>query len=168
MNADEVVRALKWLAKVRTYCDTHMVNCRECEFHGFCTDPDSDESIGEQAEWMNKAASLIESLQAQLTASQRRERAAVEMLIKFIKQSDDICDYCKNHIECAGEQCEEFEKGVGGTGNDGTEFPDWHWQCTIFDYGTCAMLANTPCNGCFENDCSGFEWRGPQAGEESR
>jgi hypothetical protein len=100
----------------------------------------------------------IESLQAQLAETQRRERAAVEMLIKFIKQSDDACDYCKNHIECAGEQCEEFEKGVGGTGNDGTEFPDWHWQCTDFDYGTCAMLANTPCNGCFENDCSGFEW----------
>jgi hypothetical protein len=114
---------------------------------------------GEASEWL-ELADLIESLQAQLAASQRRERAAVEMLIKFIKQSDDICDYCKNHIECAGEQCEKFEKGVGGTGDDGTEFPDWHWQCTIFDYGTCAMLANTPCNGCFENDCSGFEWRG--------
>ena len=116
-----------------------------------------------------EAADLIESLTAEnarLTTerdeAQRRERAAVEMLIKFIKQSDDICDYCKNHIECAGEQCEKFEKGVGSTGNDGTEFPDWHWQCTDFDYGTCAMLENTPCNGCFENDCSGFEWRGTE------
>lgn len=104
----------------------------------------------------------VKYLLSQLAASRRRERAAVEMLIKFIKQSDDPCDYCKNHIECSGEQCEEFEKGVGGTGNDGTEFPDWHWQCTDFNYGTCAMLENTPCNGCFENDCSGFEWCGPQ------
>jgi hypothetical protein len=138
-------------------------------------DPDNCDVL----DYIDDAADLIESLQAQieqktneaegmrsnwykciesLKESQRRERAAVEMLIKFIKQSDDICDCCKNHIECAGEQCEEFEKGVGGTGNDGTEFPDWHWQCTDFDYGTCAMLANTPCNGCFENDCSGFEW----------
>ena len=103
---------------------------------------------------------------AALRVAQRREGAAVEMLIKFIKQSDGTCDYCKNHIECAGEQCDEFEEGVGGTGNDGTEFPDWHWQCTDFDYGTCAMLVNTPCNGCFENDCSGFEWRGPQEARE--
>lgn len=87
--------------------------------------------------------------------------------IELLKRSDeDVCTVCKNHIECAGEQCEKFEKGVGGTGNDGTEFPDWHWQCTIFDYGTCAMLANTPCNGCFENDYSGFDWVGLEVNNE--
>ncbi|SMC38345.1 hypothetical protein [Papillibacter cinnamivorans] len=66
MNADEIVKALKWIAKVRTYCDTNMVNCTKCEFHGFCTDPDSDESIGQQSEWFTQAANLIESLTTQI------------------------------------------------------------------------------------------------------
>jgi len=51
MNADEIVRAIRWLAK-----DTEFV-------------------FG--AETLNEAADLIESLQAQLAESQRRERAAV-------------------------------------------------------------------------------------------
>lgn len=97
MNTDEIVQALKWLAKVRTYCDTHMVNCRECEFHGFCTDPDSDESIGEQAEWMNKAASLIESLQAQLAASQPENEPLVR------------CGECESYLATTGKcYCGEY------------------------------------------------------------
>lgn len=122
MNADElkrtkiITRGLRWLAKVRTYCDAHMVNCKECEFTGFCTDPDSDESIGEQAELLGQAADLIDSLTAQLTeatqialdvtskyetsvkmhkitadlltASQRREKAAAEFFAKLLL----LCD----------------------------------------------------------------------------
>ena len=69
---------------------------------------------------LDAAVNALESLTAQLAESQRRERAAVEMLIKFIKQSDDACDYCKNLIECKGEGCECFEQGKGGT-SDGKE-----------------------------------------------
>ena len=98
MTDEETVRALKWLAKVRTYCDTHMVICAECEFHGFCTDPDSDESIGEQAGWMKQAADLIESLQAQLAESQRREQAAVEDL-----KSANLCRHCGLNASCGSE-----------------------------------------------------------------
>lgn len=87
MNAEEIVKALRWLAKVRTYCDANIVNCSECEFHGFCTDPDSEESIGQQAEWTKQAADLIESLTAQLKEARQREKAAVE----FIKYLD--CNY---------------------------------------------------------------------------
>lgn len=82
MNADEivdidtVVRALRWYAKVTTYCEDNIVNCRECEFHGFCTDPYSDDGIAMMRERLEQAADTIESLQAQLSASQRRERAA--------------------------------------------------------------------------------------------
>lgn len=61
-SAEEIVRALRWLAKVRTYCDAHMVNCKECEFTGFCTDPDSEESICEQAELFEQAAAKIAEL----------------------------------------------------------------------------------------------------------
>ena len=110
---------------------------------------------------MKYLLSEVDRLTAALTESQRREQAAVEVLIKFIKQSDDACDYCKNLIECKGEGCECFEQGKGGT-SDGKEYPDFKWTCEDFDHGTCRMMKNTPCNGCFENDCSGFEWRGPQ------
>lgn len=111
------------------------------------------------AEFIAHSRQYIPALLAEVRQLQRERDAAVEVLIKLIKQSDDMCAYCKNHIECKGEQCEKFEKGVGGTGNDGTAFPDWHWQCTLFNYGTCGMMENTPCNGCFENDYKGFEWR---------
>ena len=78
------------------------------------------------------------------------------------RDSDDICDYCKNRIECEGQQCEKYSSGVGDV--DG-KYPDWKWDCMDFDYGTCSLLADTPCNGCFDDDCKGFEWRGPQAGK---
>ena len=86
MSTDESVRALNWLAKVRTYCDTHMVNCAECEFHGFCTDPDSEESIGEQAEWMEDAAKLIEQLTDQ-TALLEATIAGQETLQRALAES---------------------------------------------------------------------------------
>ena len=170
MNADEIVRALRETQDLCLICSAKLL----CADGLYC-----------KTRYMLLAADLIESLKAenvelrginskylirvcdldeQLAASKRREQAAVEMLIKFIKQSDDACDYCKNLIECKGEGCECFEQGKGGT-SDGKEYPDFKWTCEDFDHGTCRMMKNTPCNGCFENDCSGFEWRGPQAGK---
>ena len=109
------------------------------------------------------AADLIESLQAQLAESRRREQAAVEDMTAVLKRdSDDICAYCKNRIECKNEQCEKYSSGVGDV--DGN-YPDWKWTCMDFDYGTCSLLADTPCNGCFDDDCKGFEWRGQHAGK---
>lgn len=111
---------------------------------------------------MLTAADLIESLQAQLAASQRRERAAVDTLTKLLKhanEADDICAYCNNQIICNGKSCESYREGVGDV--DGN-YPDWEWTCEDFDYGTCFKMQNTPCNGCFEKEYSGFEWRGPQ------
>lgn len=74
MTTDELIKALRWVAKVTTYCDTHMVNCHECEFHGFCTDPNSDESIGQQSEWFTQAADELARLakeNAELREAQR-------------------------------------------------------------------------------------------------
>ena len=93
---------------------------------------------------------------------QRRERAAVDTLTKLLKHSnddDDICAYCNNQIICNGKSCESYCEGVGDV--DGN-YPDWEWTCEDFDYGTCFKMQNTPCNGCFDNEYSGFEWRGPQ------
>lgn len=44
---------------------------------------------------MDKSADLIESLQAQLAASQRRERAAVEDIYKMMDGGE--CDICKHY-----------------------------------------------------------------------
>lgn len=103
------------------------------------------------------------ALHGSFEESRRRADAAVEDMTAVLKRdSDDICAYCKNRIECKNEQCEKYSSGVGDV--DGN-YPDWKWTCMDFDYGTCFLLADTPCNGCFDDDYIGFEWRGPQAGE---
>ncbi len=73
MNADEIVRALRkedegWMGDMTLY-----------ELHPL----------------INKAADLIEFLQAQLTESQRRERAAVEDL-KNCTSEYGRCAFCKS------------------------------------------------------------------------
>ena len=83
-----------------------------------------------------------------------------EDFTKLVMQSEDICKYCKNNTECKGKDCEKYCEGKGGYGQDGQHFPEWKWTCREFDFGTCPLLEDTPCNGCFENGCSGFEWRG--------
>ena len=67
MNVDEIVKKLRLRANM------------------FSTTPECDKTL------MEEAASLIESMQAQFSASQRREKAAV-----------DICDGCnfKNTVGC--------------------------------------------------------------------
>ena len=103
----------------------------------------------------------IPALTARAEAAEAERDAAVKDMTAVLKRdSDDICAYCKNRIECESQQCEKYSSGVGDV--DGN-YPDWKWTCMDFDYGTCSLLADTPCNGCFEDDCKGFEWRGPQA-----
>ena len=105
---------------------------------------------------LDAAAAALERLTAE------RDAAVEDMTAVLKRDSDDICAYCKKLIECKGEGCECFEQGKGGT-IDGKEYPDFKWTCMDFDYGTCSLLEDTPCNGCIEDDCTGFEWRGQQA-----
>ena len=105
-------------------------------------------------------AQRVIGLTARAEAAEAERDAAVEDMTAVLKRdSDDICAYCKNRIECKNEQCEKYSSGVGDV--DGN-YPDWKWTCMDFDYGTCSLLADTPCNGCFDDDYKGFEWRGPQ------
>ena len=80
--------------------------------------------------------------------------------MELIMESPEICSYCKNNIECKGEECEKYCEGKGCQGQELQLFPDWKWTCEDFDFGTCPLLENTPCNGCFDNNFKGFEWRG--------
>ena len=82
-----------------------------------------------------------------------------EDFMELIMKSENICHYCKNDIECKGKDCEKYVEGRG-CWDDKRCHHDWAWSCRDFDFGTCDMLENTPCNGCFKNNNEGFEWRG--------
>lgn len=158
MNADEIVKALRAQANCEKFYKEHN-DCSGCPMP-YKENPSYQKMcVGFGEEVLPQTADLIRSLQAQLAESQRREKAAVENMTAVLKRdSDDICAYCKNRIECEGQQCEKYSSGVGDV--DGN-YPDWQWTCMDFDYGTCSLLEDTPCNGCFDDDYKGFEWRGP-------
>ena len=82
-----------------------------------------------------------------------------EDFMQLVMQSPEICSYCKNHIECKGKECPKYVEGRG-CWDDKRCHHDWVWSCQDFDFGTCDMLENTPCNGCIKNNSKGFEWRG--------
>ena len=112
----------------------------------------------------NTNARLFDEVTARAEAAEARADAAVEDMTAVLKcDLDDICKYCKHIIECKGQNCDGYCSGAGDI--DGN-CPDWKWSCEDFNFGTCVKMENTPCNGCFENDCGGFEWRG-KAGKEA-
>lgn len=88
----------------------------------------------------------------------------IDYLFKFfVVNKDNICNYCKNHKECS-ENCTKYESyGKNGTFIycDGKEIPyesSYELSCMDVEFGKCPLLENTKCNGCFENNVSGFEW----------
>nr|DAE43360.1 MAG TPA: hypothetical protein [Caudoviricetes sp.] len=91
--------------------------------------------------------------------SAERYRKLEEDFTELVKRSEHICDYCKNKVQCKGEECDKYMKGNGCEDEKGNHY-DWDWTCEDFDFGTCDMMIDTPCNGCFKNDNNGFEWRG--------
>lgn len=71
------------------------------------------------------------------------------------KCDDDIYRKCTHYHECEAEECRDYESGTAGYINGSNA--NFHWTCMDFNYGTCPVLENTPCNGCVDNDFSGFE-----------
>lgn len=92
-----------------------------------------------------------------LQTENKRLRDYIAALLK--QHSDDLCAECVNEIKCEGEKCSKFTSGEGGT-LSGVGYVDFPWTCEDFDYGSCAMMAGTPCDGCFDGGYRGFEWRG--------
>ena len=59
-------------------------------------------------------AQRVIDLTARAEAAEAERDAAVEDMTAVLKRdSDDICAYCKNRIECKNEQCEKYSSGVG-------------------------------------------------------
>ena len=79
--------------------------------------------------------------------------------MELVTKSENICKYCNNDFECKSKECEKYIEGKG-CWDANKCYHEWDWSCQDFDFGTCDMLENTPCNGCFDNNFKGFEWRG--------
>ena len=79
--------------------------------------------------------------------------------IELVKKSENICKFCKNNFECKGKECDKYVEGKGCWDANKCYY-EWDWSCQDFHFGTCDMLEQTPCNGCFDDNCKGFEWRG--------
>ena len=114
----------------------------------------------DKIEWLQKLVDdmtndhFVDTLDFYSERCQKLEEDFVELVMK----SSDICSYCKNNIECKGKDCPKYVEGKG-CWDDKRCYHDWVWSCKDFNFGTCDMMENTPCNGCFENDNKGFEWR---------
>ena len=83
-----------------------------------------------------------------------------DYIVSLLKENADVCSYCVHDKECKGEKCECYMEGVGATGENGKDYPEFKWKCTDFVFGECPLLENTPCYKCVENDNKGFEWKG--------
>lgn len=89
----------------------------------------------------------------------RKIEALLEDFKEFILDSDDVCKYCKHNQPCLGKKRKLYIEGKEAWDHKGCKH-DWEWSCKDFRFGECPKLEHTPCNGCFENDMRGFEWRG--------
>lgn len=131
MNADEIVRALKCTGNETEHCKSclYAIQSKDKEMirRGWWLDFCANEKI------QRDAADLIESLQAQLAASQRREQAAVEDM---------------EHIASEIEKCNWVLK------KDGEKVASLH-------LGRCAVCSHKYCGDEYGGGCK-FEWRGPQ------
>ncbi len=115
MKADEIVMALRKCSDRK---------CGECVLlhNGIMSEDDCRSNL------LSDAADLIESLTAQLAASQRRERAAVESWERAVENSNSLlsCEDCLHRgyndndgILCKLKSCKPEYRGPSGEGEDG-------------------------------------------------
>ena len=117
--------------------------------------------LKQAADALEKLSSENRQLVQQISVLQEERDAAVKDLMNVF-WDDEVCNYCKYKHHCEDEKCSEYIEGKGCYDEDSRYF-DWKWSCRDFDWGTCAKLENTPCNGC--DLINHFEWRGVQENE---
>ena len=88
----------------------------------------------------------------------KRFKSLLRDFKEFILNPDDVCEYCKHNQTCRGKDCECYVEGIGAQDKNGYTH-DWQWSCMDFNFGTCPMLEDTPCNGCVKNNMCGFEYK---------
>ena len=123
-------------------------------------------------ELLSEAADKIEQLQTWLDDSTNdhftwtleyyfsRCNELEEKIEKLIlKESEDPCKYCVNYKKCPGRKCSDYISGKGCVDSSGKQV-DCNWSCMDFDFGTCSLLENTPCNGCVDDCYKNFAWNG--------
>ena len=99
-KADEIVRALRDYASDCDDCS----DCFQCDFACICG------KCGGNAPKI--IADLIESLTAQLTESQRREKADAELIRKiYFATDEDLCDCCRKIVRMIEAWWNDDEKG---------------------------------------------------------
>ena len=105
MNADEIEKAKKIVSALRDYasdCDDD--DCFYCDFACVCG------KCGGNAPKI--IADLIENLTAQLTESQRREKADAELIRKiYFATDEDLCDCCRKIVRMIEAWWNDDEKG---------------------------------------------------------
>ena len=70
------------------------------------------DELREMSEQTNAAADLIESLTAQLTESQRKEKADAELIRKiYFATDEDLCDCCRKIVRMIEAWWNDDEKG---------------------------------------------------------
>lgn len=92
----------------------------------------------------------------------KKLRYAQEDMRKVANSGGDMCLVCKNMHECPGESCPGYTFDVldqNGTLPDGRSLAGMKITCESFDWGTCDIMKNTPCNGCIDGGFKNFEWR---------
>ena len=99
-KADEIVRAMRDYA---SDCDDDEACC-QCTFAWVC------DKCGSNAPKI--IADLIDSLTAQLTESQRREKADAELIRKiYFATDEDLCDCCRKIVRMIEAWWNDDEKG---------------------------------------------------------
>lgn len=105
---------------------------------------------------INELCDAIDDMRVRVNALDAEVTYFKELYISTLKKMDDeLCEKCAFNHKCDGEKCPFYEAGRGGWIND--QYVDWEWSCQDLNYGECAVLKNTPCNGCFDNDFAGFK-----------
>ena len=106
MNADELKKADDIAQALRSYASDCSDDdaCFQCTFAWICNKLDGCAP--------KIIADLIESLTAQLTESQRREKADAELIRKiYFATDEDLCDCCRKIVRMIEAWWNDDEKG---------------------------------------------------------